>query len=246
MIRPLGRENLSDYDNALESFGEIGKEGIDYEFLKGKPKGKEKEKKYYSHCELWIQIAPEGESVVWNKIKNWIKINKHGIARRSLSDSIWRPYDSNFTHENNYYPRYGDEIEKKSEPKFIQRIISKEQVPWFIKLIWGRATALILFRSSVKDNILLLNPSKDMNKFISIYEEILSDIDLEGYGFTSSTKVISPMHFGASHMAAFVLNALVSKRDGGHQLTHYCPSMFMYPFLFPSKRELFSQLKQFT
>ncbi len=235
MIRPLGRVNLSEYDNAIESIGELGKEGKDYILLKTESDP------YYSHCELWIQIASEEESLVWDKLKEWIEDNSHGFARRSFANPLWRPYSSDLAHEDNYYPRYCDEIVQKSAPKFIQNIIPREQIPWFIKLIWGRASYLIVshFLNCYKGQ--LINPANNIRNFIDLYSLILANIDMKAYGFTSAYEFLSPMHFGASHMAGFALNALVSDRSGRHQIEQYYPRGFpvTHPYKFYSKDILF-------
>lgn len=219
MIRPLGRTNMSFYEDAAEMHGDLGARGIDFDKLNS----------HYSHCELWIQTSAEHEKEVWGKLVSWIDKYKHGFARRSLVNGIWRPFSDDLTAGHNFHPRFGEEIKKKSYPSTLDKMVSVEGIPKFIKYVWARASEVIIEKANLNGQIQLFDPNTATSLFDKLLKDVVTEFDLMKTGIVNFSTKIDPKQYGISHMPTFAVSAITSTRPD-YQIEHFLGPRSTHPY----------------
>jgi hypothetical protein len=200
MLRPIGRpQGIYEEWNSefTESRGDEKKDG--FFWLND----------HSSHCELWLQVSKDCEVKVWDKIEHWRQENNHGRTWRSRKwqlgkNPIWEPLGGTKLEECGYAGT------KNGGGTRILCSINPEQVAWFLKLIWYRASVVISNKLIKNGKVKLLNPREEIDFIADLLEEIFSDIQLNDYGLEGPDDPIDPTLFNVSHMAAFAVNSVTT------------------------------------
>lgn len=234
MIRSRGRGNLETYSCHEDSYGDLGQKDVDYVMW-----GND-----YSHCELWIQCARDVESKVWSKLANWIDENQHGLAFKGLTNPIWRPFGSSL-EKADYYPKtcseYKSEHKNEGQPRFITQLVKPVDIPWLMKLIWGRASWAILEILGEDGRIRLIDPSAERDTVKDLLRACLSDFDPTAWGLPALVPTFGPTRLGVAHMTVHALHSVSNTRPDPYSILHHYPAV-RDPFCFP---DLESMLRTF-
>jgi hypothetical protein len=237
MLYPLGR-----YDSDFERMSSRGEsEGT---YPQDKPcfdhwgPCNDKGEQRTDRAELDLQVAGRHEEKAWNKIKEWIDNNDEDcFAWRSCKYPVWKPLKKEDSEDCQYACANNEKATKLL-------CDLKEQVPWFLKLIWYRATEVICDNLVEQSYVRLINPwdAQDRELLCSMLNQTFQEIHVGEFGLSPGNELdakTDPSQFSVTHLAAAAFNAVtVVQQQHDYPLEYYANGNLCAtrPYLFSDLR----------
>jgi len=222
MLRPIGRKGNAYVNNVKSQFEEPVPNSICNEI----PPAPTLREGYSGHCELWIQVADAINSTLVDFLRGRFNKKSNGFAALLYHNS------PTLAPLGKLHVRNGFDTE-------ILRDIGKNQLPAFRKLIWYRSSVVIVdWLSTQNGAIPTIDPVTQKGVLHELMTKIMSSINPNDYGLSSSYDSIDPSSFGVSHMSALAIDALTV-------VTHLY-QIETHPYSYPNKEgflKLFMHLK---
>ena len=216
MLRPIGRKGNAYVNNVKSQFEEPVPNSISNEI----PPAPTLRDGYSGHCELWIQVADVINSTLVDFLRERFNKKSNGFAALLYHNDnpTWAPLSRSYANGRN------------GLSKNIRRDIGEEQLPAFLKLIWYRSSVVIIdWLSTQNGAIPTIDPVTQKGVLHDLMTKILSSINPNDYGLSSSYDSIDPSSFGVSHMSALAIEALTAVTRLYQIETR--------PYIYPNKEE---------
>lgn len=220
MLRPIGRKGNAYVDNVKSQFEEPVPNSISNEIPSAPTLGED----YSGHCELWIQVADVINSTFVSFLRR--EFNKKSNVFAAL-----------LYHNSPTLAPLGKSRVRNVDPEIL-RDIGKDQLLAFLKLIWYRSSVVIVdWLSTQNGAIPTIDPVTQKDVLHDLMTKIMSSINPNDYGLSSSYDSIDPSSFGVSHMSAFAINALTVVTYL-YQIEQYFENPnITHPYSYPNKEE---------
>jgi hypothetical protein len=193
LIHPLGRA-LREYDSYSKDAADRVGTGLPQPFP-GDP--------HLQCCEVWFQVSDQAEAAVWGHLRNWSEDpgNSPASAWRSLPAPLWQPLGHGPL--DCAYARPRDVL----GASWLSRL-SAEHIAWLLKVMWHRASVVIVSDCAAQQSVKRITPWCDQDGIAAMLARMLSGFELSEFGIPGPAGQVDPSAFGASHLAAFTLNAV--------------------------------------
>lgn len=154
-------------------------------------------------CELWLQVSDDVASEVWSKVTRWVDDNGHGCAwsdGRTVEQRLWQPFGSNSSDQ--YVQGALRSIRKAQN---VIRLLTDDEKAWLLKVVWYRGSVEVGRFHERKSGRCLQSP----NEAADLMKDVLGNIQLQHFGFSSCRETLDPTEIWTSHMSAYAVNALM-------------------------------------
>ena len=227
MLRPLGR-GPDDYSKDFRTKFDKSPPNILCDDIPSAPLLRRRNGYTTGHCELWIQVADVINSTLIDSLReSFNKKSNVFAAFLNHGNPIWTPLgDSDARARNGFDTEIRHDI---GEDKYYSALL---------KLMWYRSSVVIVDWLSAQDGaIATIDPVTQKGVLHGLMAEILSNINPNDYGLSSSFNSVDPSSFGVSHMSAFAVNALMPVIHF-HQMEQYLGNQKVTRLkLYPNKEE---------
>jgi hypothetical protein len=165
-------------------------------------------------CELWMQVAPEAEGVLWQRVVRFARGRLDGSrwkAWRSRRQPLWQPYSSCFIECGYAETAKAPCHPRASEALLTLRNLEPDRTTWFLKLLWYRSTEVIA--EEVRKG--RRRTPGQRKEIVPLLGRCLSEFVPADYGVAELGQLVDPSAFCASHMPAFAIRALFTGLQAG-------------------------------
>lgn len=191
-----------------------------------------------AHCEVWFQVSNAADQM----LKDDLATEFAGISSVchfwDHRNPVWAPFG-----EDLYSCQYASS-RSGCQDKLICSLCDS-RVALLMKMIWHSASREIV--DMLKGTgFVATDPQKDIHKIRDLMSCIIADIDLTQAGIQTTSNMIDPTDFAASHMAAFAVNSVTEVRKANnhyiYQLEQYYHNRWAtHPNVYPTRTAFLSK-----
>lgn len=157
--------------------------------------------------EMWVHVKSAGSNAVWKRMEDFASTAPASLCCKSIREPAkrtWQPLSDGI-----YDCQYADGRFGGAEIELAK--MQTEQIAWLLKVIWFCASQVLVEQRIVENQVRYLDILNNGKEVVDILSQILADFRPSDYGIEMpDTDTIDPTFLGASHLAAFAVNAFFS------------------------------------